>query len=228
MLPNPSVAGGLSLRLSQICGVEKCGRNLGPTLHFVRWRKSRWMPTAKTKLFRIPQRPNPPEDEHREIRRLYEVYRTHIKSLRVFLEEKQHSTNVIQENQLQSEEEAEHLRLMEENRQENERMAALREARAVARREALEAAVMLDIQEREKEEEERLKNAAVIIQQQQEITRSYLPREQIEQAVESAMASPAVYDFAVNVEGYVVRGRDKRHVDLSREEMERLTTLDSQ
>jgi len=45
-------------------------------------RKPLGTPTAKSKMFRIPQKPNIPTDEKEEIRRLYNNYFTQIKSLR--------------------------------------------------------------------------------------------------------------------------------------------------
>lgn len=49
----------------------------------IRWkRKPIWMPTAKSKVFRIPKKPVIPVEEHLEIQRLYNNYRTYITSLR--------------------------------------------------------------------------------------------------------------------------------------------------
>jgi small subunit ribosomal protein S26 len=55
----------------------------------VRWRrKPLWMPTAKSKLFRIPVKPVIPVEEKEEIKRLYNNYRTAMKSIRRFLTHK--------------------------------------------------------------------------------------------------------------------------------------------
>ena len=49
----------------------------------LRWkRKPIWLPTAKTKLFRVPVRPKIPEDEKLEIQRLYNNYRTYYRSVK--------------------------------------------------------------------------------------------------------------------------------------------------
>lgn len=49
----------------------------------VRWRrKARWLPVAKSKMFRIPKRPVIPEEEQHELRRLHQIYKTNMKSLR--------------------------------------------------------------------------------------------------------------------------------------------------
>ena len=48
-----------------------------------RWvRKPLGSPVAKTKIFRIPVKPNIPDDEKYEIKRLYDNYKNEMKSLR--------------------------------------------------------------------------------------------------------------------------------------------------
>lgn len=49
----------------------------------VRWkRKPIWLPTAKTKVFRVPKRPVIPIEDSLELKRLYNNYRTYMTSLR--------------------------------------------------------------------------------------------------------------------------------------------------
>lgn len=49
----------------------------------VRWkRKPIWLPTAKSKLFRVPKRPVVPIEEKLELQRLYNNYRTYMTSFR--------------------------------------------------------------------------------------------------------------------------------------------------
>jgi hypothetical protein len=49
----------------------------------VRWkRKPRWLPVAKSKQFRVPERPTYDESERTELRRLYDRYRTHLRAVR--------------------------------------------------------------------------------------------------------------------------------------------------
>lgn len=52
-------------------------------LQILRWRrKPRWLPVAKSKIFRIPKRPETPLEETLELQRLYNNYRTQMKSIR--------------------------------------------------------------------------------------------------------------------------------------------------
>lgn len=49
----------------------------------VRWkRKPIWMPTAKSKVFRVPKRPVIPIEEKLEFQRLYNNYRTYMTSFK--------------------------------------------------------------------------------------------------------------------------------------------------
>lgn len=51
-----------------------------------RWkRKPWWLPTAKSKMFRIPQHKKIPEAEERELRALWNHYRTEMKSIKYVL-----------------------------------------------------------------------------------------------------------------------------------------------
>jgi hypothetical protein len=52
-------------------------------VHCVRWiRKPRWLPVAKSKMFRIPERPSIPENERIEFKRLHDRYNTHMRAIR--------------------------------------------------------------------------------------------------------------------------------------------------
>lgn len=47
-----------------------------------RLRKPTWLPTAKSKMWRVHVRPVIPEDEYAEIIRLHRHYKTYVKSLK--------------------------------------------------------------------------------------------------------------------------------------------------
>ena len=54
----------------------------GPHVQCVRWkRKPIWLPPAKSKLFRVPERKVIPTEESIELKRLHNNYRTYMKSL---------------------------------------------------------------------------------------------------------------------------------------------------
>ena len=96
-----------------------------------RWRKPRWIPQAKSKVFRIPKREEPNFEEAVELRRLHNIYRTQIRAIRRHFKEefiRTSDTSAVAMMKAQEEEE-EHQRLMEFNTLENERIAVERERR---------------------------------------------------------------------------------------------------
>lgn len=74
--------------LGKLAVNTECLQNKPAIYQTVRWRKPRWVPQAKSKIFRVPPRRVPPEDERLELMRLHNNYRTKIKSLRRYLTEK--------------------------------------------------------------------------------------------------------------------------------------------
>lgn len=56
------------------------------SVRYLRCRKPIWMPRAKSKMFKVPPRPVIPIEEELELRRLHNNYRTHVRSIRTFLE----------------------------------------------------------------------------------------------------------------------------------------------
>lgn len=62
----------------------------GPCIQCVRWkRKPIWLPTAKSKIFRVPERTIIPIEDYCELKRLFNNYRTIMKSLMCFFVEKE-------------------------------------------------------------------------------------------------------------------------------------------
>lgn len=56
-------------------GATKTGNN-NLALEFVRWRrKPRWLPVAKSKVFRVPERKHQTEEERVELMRLHNQYK---------------------------------------------------------------------------------------------------------------------------------------------------------
>lgn len=47
-------------------------------------RKPRWLPVAKSKIYRIPKRPEVPEEERLELKRINNNYKTQIRAIRRF------------------------------------------------------------------------------------------------------------------------------------------------
>ncbi|XP_063882079.1 small ribosomal subunit protein mS26-like [Scylla paramamosain] len=190
----------------------------------VRWRKPRWLPVAPSKQFRIPKKPQVPEADVRELKRLNDNYKTVMKAVRKHLREESVRTADTSELAMQqvAQEEEEHQQLMEYNRQENLRVAALREERIRKEHEAeiarVEASLVKQAQIAAEAEQEALR----IINETQELVKTFIKREDLEKAIEEAMENPTDYNFALDQEGHIFRGRTTKPQDVKIEEWEQL------
>nr|CAG4637425.1 EOG090X0FQ9 [Ceriodaphnia reticulata]SVE73252.1 EOG090X0FQ9 [Ceriodaphnia reticulata] len=185
-------------------------------------RKPLGSPMAKSKLFRIPQKPVLPEDEKAEIKRLYDNYKHQMKSLKHYFFEqslKQAESGEVAQMKHKTEEE-EHVRLMEENRLENEKTAKLREERLKIEAEKTREKVLASLIV--KEQENKLYEAQIEAFLQQQKSTPFIQPENIEKAIEEALANPTNLNFAIDLDGYVYRGKETSIDQIPEEKRERL------
>ncbi|CAL4105048.1 unnamed protein product, partial [Meganyctiphanes norvegica] len=190
----------------------------------IKWRKTRWDPKAPSKIFRVTQRKKLPEDELREMTRLNNNYNTYMRAIRRHLHDSYLLTSATSEFALKEQEEieAEHDRMMEYNRQENERVAKLREERIRNEHEADMERVKLSIVKKEEEKLIAKEEALKLIRDTQEIVKTFIRREDLQTAIESAIANPVDYNFAMDADGHIFRGRNTRPADVPEDEREKL------
>nr|CAG4650559.1 EOG090X0FQ9 [Sida crystallina] len=188
-------------------------------------RKPLGSPVAKSKLFRVPTKPNLPEDEVRELKRLDNVYKAQMKSIRQYFFEqalKQADSGEKAQSKHRLEEE-EHLKLMEENRIENEKIAAARELRLKAAAEKTKDHVLHSLVKKEQEEMLMKEQLLAYLQEQEACSKTFITRDNIVNAIETALANPENLNFAINQEGYVFRGKVTNIDEIPVEKRERLT-----
>ncbi|KAK8748588.1 hypothetical protein OTU49_015873 [Cherax quadricarinatus] len=189
----------------------------------VRWIKPRWVPVAKSKMFRIPERKPLPLEEEVELRCLYNNYYMAMRAIRRHLCEERLRVSDTSELAIKAEEEqAEHDQLMEHNSQENLRVAALREARIKKEFEADLARVTASKEKLAKDAEKAEEEALRIINETQEFVKTFIKREDFEKAIETALANPVDYNFAIDQQGNIFRGRSTRPEDVAEEDKEKL------
>ncbi|CAD7005751.1 unnamed protein product [Ceratitis capitata] len=182
-------------------------------LEFVRWRrKPRWLPVAKSKLFRVPERKQQNADEKAELMRLHNNYKLQMRSLRQYLREEVLRLNVTTTADhivlTPEQEEAEFQRCMQENEAWNQKIAVERnerlqrelEEKAVEIRQRLEAARI--------REEERLERADEVVRREIELSKSFITRDKLDTAIEQALANPVDYNFSLDLKGNIYRGRN--------------------
>ncbi|XP_071518855.1 small ribosomal subunit protein mS26 isoform X2 [Panulirus ornatus] len=195
---------------------------------FRRWRKPRWVPTAKSKIFRIPERKVFPKEELIELKRLHDRYNTMMRAVRRHLTEEIQRTSDTSELAMKkaADEELEHQRLMEYNQQENLRVASQREERIRKEFEADLARVEATKEKQAKITLQAQDEAIRLIAETQELVKTFIKREDLEDAIETALANPADYNFAIDEEGYIFRGRNTKPEDVAVEDREKLASVE--
>ncbi|XP_030765295.1 probable 28S ribosomal protein S26, mitochondrial [Sitophilus oryzae] len=181
-------------------------------LQSIRWRKPRCVPTAKSKRFRVPQTPILPEDEQIEIKRLFNNYRNHLKSVRRYLINK-HSK--IEETTHDPEE------LLKIINQDFERCSAINDKwnaeQKILREQRIAKQLEDDIKfakqrielELEKEQQS-LERVEEIVRKQKEASVDFITAENIDKAIDQALAQETDYNFAVDINGEKLHGRETR------------------
>ncbi|CAH1967003.1 unnamed protein product [Acanthoscelides obtectus] len=174
----------------------------------VRWRKPRWVPKAKSKIFKVPERPVIPEEEKLELMRLYNNYRTKVKSLRSYLVAK-HCTKF-----QASEDPEEQRRLFEEdlqhcikmNNEWNEKQRIFREQAMTEELEANLSYARKRLEDELIKQEEKIKAIEEIVQKQKEAAKNFILPENIDEAIDKALENPVDYNFAITLNGEKIIG----------------------
>lgn len=177
----------------------------------VRWgRKPLWFPTAKSKLFRVSPRIRLPKEEEEELRRLYNNYRTQVKSIQQYFKDKYSIENMesFDEEKHKMEMEKDFTRCSEINDKWNEEIKNLREER-------VEKELQENIEDARRRLEERLKiyaeqreAAEEVVRQEKEASIHFITPDKLDTAIEYAINNPVDYNFAMDLEGNKIRGRE--------------------
>ncbi|KAK9509269.1 hypothetical protein O3M35_006619 [Rhynocoris fuscipes] len=188
--------------------------NLNPLYHqTVRWRrKPRWLPTAKSKLFRVPERKKLPYEEEEELKRLFNHYRTEMKSIRSFFKAHINDTSSNVENYaiVLEDEVEEHKRCIEINEKWNAEVKMLREQTLAKEKDAELEEILKIIEENKIKAEKRQQEIEEIVRKEKERAKSYITAENIDEAIDKALENVVDYNFAIDLEGNYYHGRNTK------------------
>ncbi|XP_055905043.1 probable 28S ribosomal protein S26, mitochondrial [Eupeodes corollae] len=181
-------------------------------LEFVRWRrKPRWLPVAKSKVFRIPEKKPQSMDEKLELLRLHNHYKTQMRSMRMYLrEESQRIRETSTADHLVmsvEEEEAEFQRCLNLNKEWNDQIAAERNLRLEKENAAKREYIKERLELAKEREEDRLQRIEEIVRKEKEASKTFITRENIDQAIETALANPLDFNFSIDLRGNLYHGR---------------------
>ncbi|CAG9568374.1 unnamed protein product [Danaus chrysippus] len=175
-------------------------------------RKPRWEPVAKSKIYRIPKRPEISEEERLELLRINNNYKTQMRAIRRFYHEemmrelsslKSASSEMSQKLEAEEWEKCVHL-----NEEWNKEVAAEREQRRKIELAAMEEYTLKRMEEKDKEMREKIEKASAEIRLQKELSATFITPDNLEAAIDAALANPIDYNFAIDLKGNHFYGRD--------------------
>ncbi|XP_058807244.1 small ribosomal subunit protein mS26 [Phymastichus coffea] len=168
----------------------------------LRWRKPFWLPTAKSKVFRVPKRPQIPEDELKEIRRIYNNYRTCMKSIRNYFAERVASKEVAQDPVLIEKVEAEDFaKCSEINAAWNQEIALMREERLRKEKEIRDLQILQAIENKKLRDAEIIQSVEKKVRQAKIEVKTFVTQDNIDQAIEEALDNVTDYSKALDIDG---------------------------
>ncbi|XP_053681096.1 probable 28S ribosomal protein S26, mitochondrial [Anopheles nili] len=170
-------------------------------------RKPRWLGTAKSKLFRVPERKKQIEEEIEELKRLHNNYRTQMKAVRKFLRDEVEASKLVSRAglvlQTPEQEEAEWQEALRRNDEWNRQTAAIREERLSIERAARKEYILERLVLKEQREMDKKDLIESKVRAEKEQSKSFITRENIDKAIELALVQPTSYNFALDREGNV-------------------------
>ncbi|XP_047537345.1 probable 28S ribosomal protein S26, mitochondrial [Vanessa atalanta] len=175
-------------------------------------RKPRWLPVAKSKIYRIPKRPEVSEEERLELLRINNNYKTQMRAIRRFY----HEEMINEKSSLQSAssemsqqlEADEWEKCVQINEKWNAQVAAEREQRRKIELAAMEDYALKRIEAKDKEFKERIARASAEIRREKELSSTFITPDNLEAAIDHALANPVDYNYAIDLRGNIVSGRD--------------------
>lgn len=184
----------------------------GPHIQCVRWkRKPIWLPTAKSKLFRIPNRPVIPIEEYNELKRLHNNYKTLMKSVMSFFIEKQKEvqlsldTNIVQTNMQQDFEICCSI-----NDEWNKEVAMMREERLARETKARQEKIAKRLQAKEERDLKLQMKIDEEIKKAKEEAQTFITSKNIDEAILDALENITDHNIAIDRNGNFYKGEPRR------------------
>lgn len=175
----------------------------GTQIQSIRWkRKPIWLPTAKTKVFRVSQRKRFPEDEVNEMKRLFNNYRTLSNSVFHYFRTKSlNEKEFINLEKIQKMAQEDFEESNDINNKWNEVRAAIREERFAKERKERKEHIKLRLQKKHEEELERQMLIDMEVKKVKEEVRIIITEENIDEAIEKALETVVDHNAVLHLDG---------------------------
>ncbi|XP_018303225.1 probable 28S ribosomal protein S26, mitochondrial [Mycetomoellerius zeteki] len=169
----------------------------------IRWkRKPIWLPTAKSKVFRVPKKPVIPMEDYVELKRLYNNYRTYMTSFNAYIRQiaKENKTQVNETvvNEL-TEEDFKACNAI--NDEWNAKIAKIREIRLAEMREKRKNIILQSILKQEQKQEKRKIRINELVKKVKEESITFITAENVDAAIEECLTNIVNHNRALDVEG---------------------------
>lgn len=208
MLRTKQISGFCSLTLGSLVKCEQLEPNKLYT-QCIRWkRKPIWLPTAKSKIFRVPKRPQIPQEEQLELQRLNNNYRTYMKSLKQYFENEYKKTQIqFNEEVINKAAEKDFIECSLINDEWNKRIAREREIRLDTQREAKKKLILEKLINKEKRDIVIKEQITAHIKKLKDEAPTFITMANIDKAIEEALVNIVNHDFAIDMEGNLYTGK---------------------
>lgn len=177
-------------------------------------RKPRWLGTAKSKLFRVPERQKQIAEEVAELKRLHNNYHTQMKAVRRFLMDEVEASKLVSRAgmviQTPEEEAAEWEEVQRINEDWNRKVGEVRDNRLAGEREQRTNYILERLVAKEQREQENRERVEERVRLEKELSKAYITRENIDKAIEMALVQPISYNFAIDLNGNIQRNEERQ------------------
>lgn len=183
-------------------------------LQLVRWRrKPRWLPVAKSKIFRVPERVAQDPVERSELMRLHANYKTQLRAVRGFLmTETRHREETSTADHLiisPEQMEAEFQQCSQVNDAWNAEIAQIRDQRLQKERAEKRDLIMERLLAKDERSASRRASAEEQVRLAKERSQSLITPENIDQAIEAALVDTKDYNYAIDLSGKIYRPEEE-------------------
>ncbi|XP_023342829.1 probable 28S ribosomal protein S26, mitochondrial [Eurytemora carolleeae] len=220
--------------------MQNCRELLKPTVLFLRQnpvrfkkfgraiiphKKPRWIPMARSKMFKEPPVFLIPQTEIKQEEFLNLEYNRRMNALIKYLDEDyQKFSDTGEAGRIEAElEMKEHVKLLQENDEENRRIAELRRLRLEQEQIEIKQQIEQELSQAEHEEMLRLEKAEEIVTKEADLINRRIMPERLEEAILEALDSPVDHEFAIDIHGHIYRGRETYSLKVPLEKREKLT-----
>ena len=175
----------------------------GPSVQCVRWkRKPIWLPTAKSKLYRIPKVPVIPEEEAAELKRIHNYYRTHMTSLiSHFMQTESANRIKFDPVTVRALAAKDFVKCNEINEQWNEEVAKQRVQRLAEQREERIKEITLKLEAKRERDLKLRTRVDAEIKKAKEEALTFITPENIDEAIQNALRNIANHNVAIDTDG---------------------------